>query len=210
MSVTVQSIVSAALKEWDHWGNSTWSVPLDQKEIGHTDDEYDFAQYVIDTYCSVGGGNPTCWAIQNDDYFWSAVGISAFMSMGGFKKGQFPFSQSHSTFIRKFVAARKENDNSSPFWGYRAGEMGFSPEVGDLVAYARGNGITAKKAATYYDRTSSYSSHSDLVVAKREGEIDVIGANVLDSVTMKTLSLDENGHIVDPHHHWFAVLKHRF
>lgn len=115
MSFTVQSIVTAALKEWDHWGNSTWSVLQGQKAIGHTDDEYEFAQYVIDTYCSIGGGNPTHWAIQNDDYFWSAVGMSAFMAMGGFEKGQFPFAQSHSTFIRKFVAARKQNDSASPF-----------------------------------------------------------------------------------------------
>ncbi|MEH3023791.1 MAG: DUF2272 domain-containing protein [Pseudomonas oryzihabitans] len=210
MSVTVQSIVSAAMREWEHWGKSTWNVTTAQKQIGHTDKEDAFAQYIIEKYCSVTRVNPTRSSIQNDEFFWSAVGMSAFMCMGGFKEDQFPFSQRHSTFIRKFVAARKVNDSSCPFWGYRAEEIGISPEVGDLVAYAYGDGITAEQAATYYDKTSLYSSHSDLVVAKRPTEIDVIGANVCDSVTMKTLPIDQDGHIADPHHHWFAVLKHRF
>ncbi len=131
------------------------------------------------------------------------------MFKGDLPKDRFPFSQSHSTFIRKFVAARKVQDHKYAYWGYPLGWNDIVPEVGDLIAYARGKGLNPTKAAAFIDRTSAYDSHTDLVVAKRPGEIDVIGANVMDSVTMKTLRIDHNGHITDIAHHWFAVLEHR-
>ena len=69
--------------------------------------------------------------------------------------------------------------------------------------------MTADKAAKLFDSTSTYESHSDIVVDRRPSEIDVIGFNVMDSVTKKTLPLGLNGHIVDTKHFWFATLKRR-
>lgn len=92
------------------------------------------------------------------------------------------------------------------YYGYRLRSA--SPDVGDLVGYARGD-ITFDRAQSYFDRTGSYSSHTDLVVDRRDGEIDVIGANVLDSVTLKTIKLDEQGLIADRTLNWFVVLKRR-
>ena len=208
MTATISSIVKAAEAEWSFWGKSTWDVPTGKKVVRHRDDEEVFAQYVLDTYCAVGGGSPSIDDIQDDRYYWSAVGMSTIMKNAGFAKKEFPFAQNHSKFIIQFIAARKNNEKAA-FWGYRLGEAGGQPEVGDIVAYARGNGMTAKKAAKYFGRTTPYESHSDVVVAKRVGEIDVIGANVLDSVTKKTLSIDSAGHIQDTHHCWFATLKFR-
>jgi hypothetical protein len=147
--------------------------------------------------------------IQDDRYYWSAVGMSAIMKGAGFKKTEFPFAQSHSVFIRHFIKARRAGEQAAAYWGYRAGESGGQPEVGDIVAYARGKDMTSAKAAALFDKTSSYESHSDVVVAKRTSEIDVVGANVLDSVTKKTLRLNAQGHIRDDQHFWFAVLKCR-
>lgn len=209
MPATVQSILDAANAEWVHWGRSTWHVPTNRRQVGHTDDEPAFAQHIIDRYCSVGGGNPSPVDIQDDRYFWSAVGVSAIMSNAGFTKREFPFAQAHSRFIRAFVAARKNVVNSAAFWGFRLNERGGEPDVGDIVAYARGANMTAIKAQRLFDATTTYESHSDIVVAKRANEIDVIGCNVLDSVTKKTLRLDASGHIVDTRHFWFATLKRR-
>ena len=58
--------------------------------------------------------------------------------------------------------------------------------------------IDYAKALGWYDKTGSYSSHSDLVVAVRPGEIDVIGGNVRDSVTRKTLRTNGQGQLADP------------
>jgi hypothetical protein len=209
MPATVQAILQSAVIEWEHWGKSTWHVPTRTKSTGHTDDETAFAQHVIDVYCAVGGGSPSLTDIQDDRYFWSAVGMSAIMSSAGFRKKEFPFAQSHSVFIRRFIAARRNGEQSAAFWGFRPGEEGGQPEPGDIVAYARGKNMTAAKALALFDRTSSYESHSDVLVAKRTNEIDVVGCNVLDSVTKKTLRLDANGHVQDDQHFWFAVLNRR-
>lgn len=203
----ISMLVAAAKHEWQHWGFSKWTLSTGDRKIGHRDDEPEYAQYVIKKYCKVGGGSPTVEEIQNDDYAWSAVGMSAIMSNAGLTKAQFPFAQSHSVYIRRFIKARKAADPTALYWGLRNGEHGAQPAVGDLVAYARGSNMTKEKAAKLYDSTSAYNSHTDLVVATRPGEIDVIGANVMDSVTLKTLKLDAGGHIADQTHAWFAVLK---
>ncbi|MCU0647510.1 MAG: DUF2272 domain-containing protein [Gemmatimonadaceae bacterium] len=209
MPATVESLVDAATEQWVTWGRSTWNVATGAKSIGHTDDEVAFARLVIEQYCAVGGGNPSVTDIADDRYFWSAVGMSAAMKSAGFTKTEFPFAQSHSTFIRHFVAARKRGIESAPYWGFRLNEPGGEPQPGDIVAYARARNMTTERAAKLFDATNSYESHSDLVVERRRNEIDVIGYNVMDSVTKKTLPLGANGHIADPRHFWFVTLEHR-
>jgi hypothetical protein len=72
--------------------------------------------------------------------------------------------------------------------------------VGDLVCAPRQLGVT-------YDTEEGYASHCDLVVAKRINEVDIIGGNVSDSVTKKTLKLDGNGKVKDTSRPWFVVIK---
>ena len=57
-----------------------------------------------------------------------------------------------------------------------------------------------------YDRTSNYKSHCDIVVAKRQGEIEVIGGNVAQSVSKKVVSTDGAGR-VNAGGKWFAIIK---
>jgi hypothetical protein len=207
MSGTVSSMIEAAKHEWDVWGKSTWNVHQGTSVIGRRDDSPEMAEYVIRNYCKIAGGSPSLVDIQEDLYAWSAVGLSAIMKQAGFTRDEFPFAQSHSVYLRRFIKARRDGDMMAAFWGFRQGEAGGQPDVGDIVAYARGKNMTAPRAAALFNSNSSYMSHCDLVVAKRDNEIDVIGANVIDSVTLKTLRLDSNGHIKDPARHWFAVLK---
>jgi hypothetical protein len=213
MPATRESIIASADKEWQHWGRSTWNVALKTKRIGHTDDESDaanpFAQYVLEKYCSVGGGSPSISDIADDRYYWSAVGMSAIMKNAGFAKTEFPFAQAHSKFIRHFISARKAKDKGAAFWGYRLTEAGGIPEPGDIIAYSRAKNGSQEKANKLFDAVNSYDSHSDVVVAKRATEIDVIGCNVMDSVTKKTLPITAAGQIVDTQHFWFVVLKRR-
>jgi hypothetical protein len=210
MPTTLQKIIDIANTEWIHWGRSTWKVDSGRTNIVSKDDDPVFAKYVIDNYCAVVRDTPLVTAIQNDDYAWSAVGMSYFMKTAGFSRSEFPFSSSHSKFIQHFVAARKNADANAAYWGYRLTEPGLSIAVGDLIGYGRGEGMTQDRANRLFDSASSYKSHTDVVVAVRPGEIDVIGANVMDSVTKKTLKLTTNGQIDDPTHFWFVLLKAQF
>jgi hypothetical protein len=203
MAKTVADLVNAANGEWAHWGNSTWNVLTGAKHIVHSDDDPTFASYVVDNYCSIVSDQPTATEIANDDYAWSAVGMTAFFKAAGFAKTEFPFSNRHSVWIRAFVKARK-NGTPALYHAYRLTDPQATPEVGDLVGYAR-DGISFADAQACYDKTVHYPAHTDLVVAKRPGEIDVIGANVRDSVTKKTLRIGANGQFTDQSHKWFVA-----
>lgn len=128
---------------------------------------------------------------------WSAAFISWVMKEAGMGD-RFSYSEWHATYIRNSILARRAQDPHFAYWGYRLSER--APQVGDLVGYARGGGTT------YDYQPMVYPSHTDLVVAVRPGEIDVIGGNVADSVTKKTLRTDAQGKLIDKQYRWFVVM----
>lgn len=232
-------LVAVALSEWHHWGDAAWNVITGSTSQGFAiDDDDPFARYVIDTYLPPFYGPapkwPTVAAIGQDAYPWSAVTISYFMAQAGLRRkpllpskpaptdaaykgwvassqpDEFPWSESHSDYIRWSVRARKDRVPGAAYWGYRVDEAEAVPAVGDLIGYVRAvKNMSHQKALGWYDKTSGYASHSDLVVAVRPGEIDVIGGNVRDSVTRKTLKTNAKGQLIDQRHFWFVVMKLR-
>lgn len=128
---------------------------------------------------------------------WSAAFISWIMTKAG-AADKFKRNASHSVYIRDAVKKRKDKTADAPFIAFKIDEV--TPEVGDLVCAPRQSGVT-------YDTTEGYASHCDLVVAKRTNEIDIIGGNVSNSVTRKTLKLDSNGKVKDNTRPWFVVIK---
>lgn len=225
MPATAKTIVDAALAEWERWGQARWDVirnektkPFDNKKNPtghHTDKEDQYAKLVREEYCRFVIKDdkrlPSLDDIKGIKYAWSAVAISFIIARAGFTKAEFHFSQSHSRYIRDAVAARKSEDGNAPYWGYRVTEEGAKPEIGDLVGYARSENEepTFNAAQKFFDKTKSYLSHTDIVVAKRSGEIDVIGGNVRQTVMKKTLQLGSDGLLADRTMPWFVVMKLR-
>lgn len=197
------SIVAAALKEWNFWGKS---IP---GRVGHKDNDLNFATYVRDTYCKPLSARPPLSDIQNDVYFWSAVTISYCLRQAGLSAPAITLSQRHSTYIREAVKARKTNDNAKLYWGFRITEAEAVLAPGDIIGCMRKPGMTHAQAQPFFDVTEDYESHTDIVVAVRPGKADVIGGNVSDSVTMKTVNLDASGKLVDTSNPWFVVMKKR-
>jgi hypothetical protein len=239
MPASVAQAVNAATTEWNGWGRSSWNCINGQKSSGfRNDDESERAQYILDHYVSLIYSPPITWPtkalISGDNYAWSAVTISYFMAQGGFARkpilpnrvaptaqqlqawaatsqaDQFPISQAHADYIRWAIQARKANVAGASYWGYRVDEAAAVPEVGDIIGCSRsGQNLSTAQRLAYFERTGAYDSHTDLVVAKRPGEIDVIGGNVRDSVTKKTLALNAAGQLIDTTFPWFVVMKHR-
>lgn len=215
--VTVEKIVRAALNEWNHWGGSTHDLIRGREAIAKTERDPTFADYVYDTYYKAVVTNPDPNARahmvariserETPTYAWSACTISYIMKTAGYTKSQFTFAESHSIYIREAIAAKNGAVGKASFWGYRIAEM--APDIGDLIGCARQKGLNFARAQAWYDRTRGYDSHADVVVAKRDGEIDVIGGNVSDSVTKKTLAIDPSGKLADRSFPWFVVIKRR-
>src|SRR5262249_55909585 len=100
------------------------------------------------------------------------------------------------------ISDRLTDNPASYFLGYRLREYRVQPS--DLVCRARQLGID-------YDHQNGGKnlSHGEIVVDVRAKEIDVIGGNVFDSVTKRTLILDSDGFLTDNGARYFVVIQNR-
>ncbi len=130
---------------------------------------------------------------------WSAAFISWLFNSSGAKQ-KFPYSASHSTYIRDAIANRKSGKRSGALIGYRPEEK--PVRIGDLVCYPRQSGVT-------YDSDYTYKSHCDIVVDidRRNNRVVTIGGNVSNSVSKTYYDIDSNGRVITPKVH--AILKNK-
>lgn len=187
-------VVSLAKKEWKGWGEPTIDINGNQISNGGFEADDGYSQRV-GRYWKEGTGQN----LDGDDREvpWSATFISWLYKKAG-AGDKFVYNPSHSKYITDSIANRKNGKPNAPFVGYKLNE--YSPKVGDMVCYARQNGIS-------YDTTGSYQSHCDIVVSTKGNQIEVIGGNVNQSVTKKILSTDSKGRLIDDNYKWFTVIK---
>ena len=190
----VEKAVQIARQEWDRFGNQTIDKSNKITKKGGLENEDPYWERIGDYWKAVNFPNLTG---KDTDQAWSAAFMSWVMKQAEMGD-RFSYSEWHATYIRNSIIARKKGDKSFGYWGYRLNER--APKIGDLVGYARQGGINFDYQPTVY------SSHTDIVVAVRPGEIDVIGGNVKDSVSLKTVSTDSQGKINDKNQRWFVVM----
>lgn len=189
-----EKAVEVAVQEWERFGRQT--IDINGKLLHKGGQEADEAYYQrVGDYWRDGVGLPLTGKDTHEP--WSAAFVSWVMKEAGMSE-RFSYSEWHATYIRNSILARRRQDRTFAYWGYRLTER--APRVGDLVGYARGGGIN------YDYQPTVYPSHTDLVVAVRPGEIEVIGGNVLDSVSKKVLRTDTRGFLIDTHQRWFVVM----
>jgi hypothetical protein len=141
---------------------------------------------------------------QDGNYAWSAAFISYVMRLAGAGTG-FPYSATHADYI--VAAARR--DRGVALTAERV--TVYAPQQGDLICAWRG-----QTPVTFDELPSAgrFPGHCDIVVGGKPGELDVIGGNVDNAVTMKPIPVTADGHLagpdgiaLDPEHHWFVVLR---
>jgi hypothetical protein len=212
MSVDYEAAIENAVDEWHAWGDQIWDVRKAKPIIAEAnrDDSLIRAKYVYENYCLAANAVTTVKAIQDDNFAWSATFISYIFRKAGFSTKEFPRSAGHYTWIRRAVAERNATTDLA-YIAYRMHEPQAKPEVGDLVAYARpfsdGESLSYENAQKWFDMQTSYKSHSDIVVRRTKTSIEVVGGNVIDSVTKKIIPINADGSMTDRSHTWFAILK---
>ncbi len=193
-----ERVQKIAHQEWEFFGRQ--QIDIDGKLVRKGGQEAEEGFYKrVGTYWKEGCNIDLTGKDTHEP--WSAAFISYVMRKAGLGE-RFSYSDWHATYIRNSIRYRKANDPNFAFWGYRLEER--APQVGDLVGYARQDGID------FDYQPVVYKSHTDSVVAVRPGEIDVIGGNVSDSVTLKTLKTDKEGKLIDRHYRWFVVMEPNF
>lgn len=203
----VDDLVVVARREWTRWGGPLEKI--DGTLIGFTDKRMEakdpFWIYVGEYWQSIGSHLD-----GRDPPAWSAAFISYCFSQAAAGK-RFPYNDNHSIYVSKI--------DSGKFDGLSLEDPAATPlTTGDLLWASRSGDGCRKPPLTFADakkevkkirdkKADSFCSHSDIVVAVRAGEADVIGGNVKQAVTRTTYKLDSQGRIRDGRRSFVGVIK---
>jgi hypothetical protein len=140
---------------------------------------------------------------QDGNYAWSAAFVSYVMRLAG-AGASFPYSETHADYID--AAARHDPGVALAAERVEA----YAPQLGDLICLWRG-----RRPVTFDQLPAGrFPGHCDMVVSRKPGQLEVIGGNVDNAVTMKPIPVTADGRlagidgvVLDPDHHWFVVLK---
>lgn len=195
------ALLTTVQDEWKRWGFST--VPIHgAKSIGGLEGQQPYVQFVNDYWVSVGKPSLN----GKSPYPWSAAFIS-FCFKTAAAGTAFPYNEAHWGYCEAIVARPK---------AYPKLKL-LDPALsvltpGDLIWAARGGGDCPAAPTSFNAAIQAlkkgrwFCSHADIVIELRDGEVDVIGGNVSDSVTKSTYKVN-NGRIRDPRHAWLAVVR---
>jgi hypothetical protein len=190
------SVLELLDREWQAWGKQTMAID-GSVTPGHKEDEPGFAKRVNRYWRESLGLNHS----GNDDIPWSAAFISWIFKTAG-AGNAFAYSARHSTYLFKAIRASQQADTNDLFIGHRVND--YKPKPGDLVGRARQSGIDFD-----HQKNGDYLSHSDIVVAVRKDSLDMIGGNVENSVTRRTLALKADGSIETTRYPVFVIVESR-
>lgn len=189
MTDFIKRLCAICKSEWLHFGKQSINVDNRLFRSGNRETDPGFWQRV-GVYWEVGTN------LDLDgldvDWPWSAAFMSYVMKMAG-AEDHFKYSIRHSDYINDAIL----NANPS-FVGRRVSE--YAPKIGDIVCYSRQNGVD------FDNLPDRYRSHGDVVCGIKNGYIEVIGGNVINSVTKKNLRVDSDGLLSDTNHAWFAII----
>jgi GH25 family lysozyme M1 (1,4-beta-N-acetylmuramidase) len=189
-------------QEWRFFGKQTMNLAGNVIDIGHKEGDAGFFQRV-GTYW-LEGVNIQGIDGRNHRKAWSAAFVSYIMKKAG-AGARFRYNAQHSQYISRAIRDFKQQNADAGYWCRRLGDA--QPKVGDIVCWAREAGID-------YDHQNDgdYAGHCDLIVAVRDGQVDVIGGNVSNSVTKRPLALDAAGFVkptVQDEETLFAIMQNR-
>lgn len=205
----VDDLIAVARREWTRWGGP--SARLDGTLTGFTDrrmeNKHPFWSYVGEYWRAVDSTMD-----GRDSPAWSAAFISYCFEQAN-AGARFPKHANHSKYVAKiesgnFAGLTLEDPAVTVLglgdlvWASRTGEDCRPPPTTFAAAKAEVRRIRAGTAP-------SFCSHVDIVVAVRDGEVDVIGGNVKQAVTRTTYKLDTGGHVRDGRRNFIGIIKNR-
>jgi hypothetical protein len=202
MSINTK-LVDAARSEWTRWGFSV--APLHKpKKIGGVEGDNPFSSFVHEYWVAVGRPERN----GHTPLPWSAAFISFCFAAAGAGKA-FPGSEGHFHYCAAILKGMAKPNPAITLEDPSTTDI----KVGDLVWAGRSGEGCVRPPRSFTEAMSAlkdprnfFCSHADLVVSLRDGEADVIGGNVSDSVTQTTY-VTTNGKISDPRHTWLAVIR---
>ena len=203
MSQFTKRLVEAALDEWEFFGRSIKKLDGTSRvgKVEYQDGVYmrvnDYWKLVHEKY-KPGYGHLTG---KDRGWAWSAAFISFCMDEA--KAGSdFKYSAGHAHYINAGIRAMNAGDTDAIYRAHK--RNAYSLKEGDMVAYWRGEKQISIDNAL---KIGWYQSHCDIVTKVGDRFVDVIGGNVMHSVTKKRLRTNKDGQLTDTSEKWFVVLE---
>lgn len=190
-----EDAVAIALREWRLFGSSTG----EQAETARKPERAPGLWERVGEYWWLGlagAGREARWTGRHDEdgrvfaasdderYAWSAAFISYVMRIAG-AGSRFPYSPNHATYVNAAASG------ASPILAAHAAQS-YAPRIGDLLCFGREWASTL----TFEDlpRPGYWPGHCAIVVAAPQpGQLDVVGGNDHDAVTMDHVSVGADG-----------------
>ncbi|WP_051389536.1 DUF2272 domain-containing protein [Bradyrhizobium sp. Ec3.3] len=174
---------ATALAEWRKFGEQTYDIAGHATRVGHKEGEDPYYRYVGE-YWKYGVNNDTLTG-RDHSVPWSAAFISWVMRSAG-AGDRFHYSPQHSVYIFRAIKDLLLGKPQAGYYCYQLRE--WKPQVGDLVCWARREGIDYE-----HQNGGDYPGHCDVIVEVGANEVQVVGGNVGDSVTKRPLGLNDGG-----------------
>ena len=206
--------VAIALDEWRLWGsrvdNDPFSfepvapdaIPERQEGFWQRVGEYwwqgqnageEAARYT-GLYDGTGAVIPPA---KKGDYAWSAAFISYVMRMAGAGRA-FPYAPAHATYIDAAVRGQ------TPLLTAENPAV-YAPRLGDIVCFARGWAVNLR----FKDLPTQgfFPAHCGIVTGGGPAEIDMVGGNVDNAVTLTKIAGLPDGTLSTAIFQWLVVLR---
>ena len=133
---------------------------------------------------------------------WSAAFIVWLARSAGVSESDLPSTVLHWDYIQHAMTA----DTANRFVSHAIPT--YAPKPGDIICAPRGEAFI--QSIHNYAELRRGAYHCDLVVAQRPEELDVIGGNVLDAVSLTHIKLDAEGKVIPTKARpWMLILEQR-
>ena len=210
-----ERMLRIATAEWDDWGRQDAAAgPRGQESdaanfprvLAYWRAVPDGAAPIARNRVRYRDGDPALW----QEPAWSAAFISFVMRGAGVDGREFPSSAAHAFYLDALIGDAQRFPATAPFIPHEVTDR--APRVGDLVCADR----SATPLRSWRDRLAETGRfrpmHCDIVLRVIPGEVEAVGGNVRDAVTLSRFRTDSAGLLLpraagEPT--WFAILENR-
>lgn len=199
-----ERMIYLARQEWDLFGRATVNYETDYPSLRYAEQAFHsheqlprfFSRVLVYWYTAT---ELPIIGLDGEISPWSGAFIVWLVRSAGVPLSEFPSSVLHWDYI-EFLLANK----ASRFVIHPSNQ--YAPKPGDIICAPR-DPVFIKTIHSIHDlKRGPY--HCDLVVEQRPGELDVIGGNVLDTVSLTHVPIDASGYLIaNQHRPWILAIE---
>lgn len=205
-----ERVVRIATAEWQDWGSVTRQAWGEAQEAAPREaDPANFPRIMAywqavpedhgaiplnrRRYAQALAGQAEGAALWSTPY-WSAAFIAWVFRAAGVDAVEFPPSATHAFYLDGLIATARNWPAEAPFIPHAPADR--APAPGDLLCFDRSPAPLRHWTERLAETGRARAMHCDIVIATPAGEVQAVGGNVLDAVTMTRYPAGPDGRLL--------------